>query len=333
MNVLHDSLTTWGKRRNVHTKELKILEIRDNDNITSQALLMISNSALSLVSLDVRECCNINLNEGLEYLSYLTNLEHLKIGPSTRTHRIRSVAATMGHLKTLTPKLLTFHMSGFPEFSDEDIGELLDTALLLEELSMKNMKYGTNAVEAMCSNIPNLVRLIIHGSSILTDLDFRCITTVCLHLEEITVQKTPLLTDGAFSRCAILRRLKLMDITDCSPLLRGSLFGCFGLCPLEKVVLDRLGFLRPSRDFKMLTPRTASKISYLSMRDCKTVNKEDIESVLSMFLNCLEVDITNCPLLAKQSTLLSINNTHPFLNLVCDGAAMNKSQTLNALIV
>jgi len=328
VNALHESLTAWGKKRNTRAKHLELLEIRDNENITSQALLMLSNASTNIISLDIRDCPAINIADGLESISYLRQLQHLKLGPSSVRNKVKPQARvqSVAHLVKVAPKLLTLGLTGISEFTDEDIAAVLDVALLLEELRVENMKFGTSAVEALCSNVPNVVRLSVIGSAIMRDEDFRCVTTVCLHLEEITVQRCPQLTDGAFSRCAILRRLHLLDITECSPNLVGTLFGCFGLCPLRRLVLDRLNFLRPARDFPRISHKVVLNLNSISLRECAGVDRADVEYVLRSFLNALEVDLSGCPQLARAATFAGIHNAHPFLSPICDGANVGSSK-------
>lgn len=324
MEVLHEVVVSWGKTRNTKSKLLTIVEFRDNENISSMGVLMLANSAVSLVSLDLRDCSNIDWLEGLEHLSYMKNLKYLKIGPTTPRTRIRNTVQAVKYLSVHSSRLLTLHLNGITEFSDEDIADILENADIMEELSVSNMRFGTNAVESLCSNNPNISRLSVCGSEIFQDIDLRCVCTVCLHLVELTVQRCPLLTDGGFSRCAILRRLQKLDVTDCSSNMSGTLFGCFGLCPLQTLVVGSLHRICPKRDFERFSPLTVNSVRMISIRNCDNVNTEDISFILSQFLNCLELDFTGCRQLVKADVLMKIKHTHPFLNLVIDGVPVHR---------
>ena len=111
--------------------------------------------------------------------------------------------------------------------NDEEIAELVEQTLQLKELHFVDMAVSTLTIEAIASSAPQVSRLSIVGSQYLSDVAVRCVTGVCMNLTELTLQRCPLLSDGAFSRCIMLHQLRKLDIADCSWLLDGTLLKSF----------------------------------------------------------------------------------------------------------
>ena len=79
---LHQSNVVWGKKKSNSAYALILLDISDTFRMTYELLSWISVSASNLVSLDIRNCKDLELLSGIRELKSLKKLEQIYLGPS-----------------------------------------------------------------------------------------------------------------------------------------------------------------------------------------------------------------------------------------------------------
>jgi hypothetical protein len=344
---LYEAVASWGRKRNVESEPITRLELRDNANVDAEMLLWVSACLPNLSQLDLRDCANLNMVKSMNEMITMLKITDLKLGPSR--HKIDG-AKFLQCMQYQGPQLLVLHLSGIRGFSDEHIGELLESALNLEELCLCDLDCGTSTIESICSNIPNIARLQLVGSSALADIDVRCLSTICRNLFELTLQRCPRLTDSAFTRCVSLKLLTKLDLADLGAQPQqsavgsgpraserpatapskpgptgagtggsctGGLLQFFSLSPLTTLVLDGLPLPAVPSAFSCLTKSTATQLHTLSLKHCPRLNLSDLQYLLAQFVGCRAVDCTDCPDLppgyAASSPLVQLLHTNPFL--------------------
>ena len=105
---------------------------------------------------------------------------------------------------------------------DEEIAELLQECPHIMDLALVDMQFGTTTIESIASTFPNISNIELSGSSVVTDVAIRCLTSVCVHIQELGIKYCPKLTDDAFSRCIMLKQVIKLDLTHCSYNLTGA---------------------------------------------------------------------------------------------------------------
>jgi hypothetical protein len=345
---LYEAVMSWGRKRNTESEPITQLTIRDNNNMNAEMLLWVSACLPNLTALDLRDCLNIHPVKGMCEMLNMLKITDLKLGPSK--HKVDS-AKFLECMLYQAPQLVVLHLSGICGFTDEHIAELLEQALLIEELWLSDMDFGTTTIESICSNIPNVARLSLIGSSALADIDMRCLATICRNMYELTVQRCPRLTDSAFTRCVSLKLLTKLDLADLSsppagkatasaaarpttaPERGNSLSGAalggggkactsgllqfFPLSPLVTLVLDGLVMANAQASLACLTGSTATQLTTLSLRRCPQLTLADLQYILGQFTACRMLDCTEAPDLppayAPSSPLALLSHTAPFL--------------------
>ena len=212
---LYEAVASWGRKRNVESEPITHLEIRDNSNVDAEMLLWVSACLPNLAHLDLRDCLSVHPVKSMNEMISMRRITDLRLGPCKHTVDSNKFLQCMLYQG---PQLVTLYLDGVRGFSDEHLGELVESALDLQELVLRNMEFGTATVESICSNIPNIARLELTGSNTLADIDVRCLATICRNMFELTVQRCPRLTDSAFTRCVSLKLLRKLDLADISSL-------------------------------------------------------------------------------------------------------------------
>ena len=177
LGALYEADRSWGKKRNLKAQTLTSLVVRDNYNVTTQVLYWLSATAPNLVTLDIRSCPGVDLTQGLAqcHAGCMKALRHLYLGPSNNPVDAPLFTELLqGHLV----RLETLHLDAVAGLDDAALAELLSVAAALDEVSLANMPFGTSTVEALCSYVPNLLRVTLEGSDLLRDMDVRCLTQV-----------------------------------------------------------------------------------------------------------------------------------------------------------
>lgn len=325
MEAMYEAIAAWGKRRNTKSLTLKILELRDNPLITFQALVFLSTAVPNLVTLDLRDCTNIDLSQGMHEMERMRYIENIYLGPSNHPlHADAFLQSMLFHAANLK----TLHLVGIGNMDDDDLAELISGTLLLTDLYIEGMDLGTHAVEAICSNIPNITKLVIIGSKILGDMELRCVASICLFLVELTVSSCPLVGDAAFSRCVGLKRLKRLAVGRCHPkAMVGGFLGFLTTCPLELLSLDGLNF-KPSSYLKLLSPTTRNALEDIRLLNFKAFDVDDVTFLLKNFINCSSLDLTGSARGELLGVLPALRHTHPFLSYVNDGEFVGYSESV-----
>ena len=288
MEALYEAIAAWGKKRNTKTLSLKTLELRDNPLMTFQALVFLSTAVPNLVTLDLRDCTNIDLTKGMHEMERMRYLEEIYLGPSNHSlHAEEFLQSMLFHAANL--KVL--HLTGIGNMSDDDLAELISGTLLLTDLCLEGMDAGIHTIEAVCSHTPNITKFSLIGSSYITDPDVRCLTSICLFLKELTLRNCPLLTDTAFSRCVALKRLKTLEISHCSTTITGMFLGFFTTCPLVRLVMEGISF-KPSAHMSALTMTTISSLGDIQLKNARIMEIDDVLYLLRTFVNCSSLDLT-----------------------------------------
>jgi hypothetical protein len=118
----------------------------------------------NLTYLDLRNNINIDLSKGLQDIQNLLKLKYLYLGPSVIPLQINSFINSLAyHISNL----VILQLNDFQELSDYHISEIIDYAVLLEELILCNMNFHTKTIESICSNVPNISKLTLAGSPII----------------------------------------------------------------------------------------------------------------------------------------------------------------------
>lgn len=329
---LYEAVASWGRKRNVESEPITHLEIRDNSNVDAEMLLWVSACLPNLAHLDLRDCLSMHPVKSMNEMISMRRITDLRLGPCKHTVDSNKFLQCMLYQG---PQLVTLHLDGVRGFSDEHLGELVESALDLQELVLRNMEFGTATVESICSNIPNIVRLELTGSNTLADIDVRCLATICRNMFELTVQRCPRLTDSAFTRCVSLKLLRKLDLADISSLpmvTRPStapgktsersvctvgLLPFFSLAPLEELVLDGLSMPSALSAFAALQKCTTTLLTKLSLKRCPQLRVEDVQQLLAQYVGCRLLDCTDCPDLAPgfatRTPLVELAHTNPFL--------------------
>ncbi len=166
--TLYESTMSWGKQRNAESTSIRDIELRDNYNFSYQMLIYISAQIPALEKLDIRDCNSIDLVRGMNELSRCNKIKELKLGGSGSEYRVNSTKFCSALLR-FAPNLRLLHLEGILDFTDEHIAALIDESLGLKELSLINMNFGTLTIEALCSNVPNISKIVLVGSKIFSD--------------------------------------------------------------------------------------------------------------------------------------------------------------------
>jgi len=177
LGALYEADRSWGKKRNLKAQTLTALVLRDNYNVTTQVLYWLSATAPNLVTLDLRNCPGVDLTQGLAqcHAGCMKALRHVHLGPSNSpVDPALFVELLQGHVV----RLETLHLDGVAGLDDGHLAELFSVAVALDDVALANMPFGTSTVEALCSYVPNLLRVALEGSDVLRDMDVRCLTQV-----------------------------------------------------------------------------------------------------------------------------------------------------------
>ena len=327
MEAMYEAIAAWGKRRNTKSLTLEILELRDNPIITFQALVFLSTAVPNLVTLDLRDCANIDLTHGMHEMERMRYIEHIYLGPSNHPLNADSFLQSMlfhaANLKTL-------HLVGIGNMGDDDVAELISGTLLLTDLCIEGMDVGTHVIEAICSNIPNITKLAVIGSKMLADMEIRCVASICLFLTELTISSCPLIGDSAFSRCVGLKRLKRLIIGHCHPkALAGGFLAFLTTCPLDFLSLDGFNF-KPTSCFKLLSMTTANALETIRLLNFKTLGVDDVTMLLRTFINCSLLDLTGSVRGDLMGALPSLRHSHPFMAYLNDGEFVGYSENVKS---
>ena len=314
---IYEAIKAWGKRRNTKSLTIKSVVLRDNHLLTAQSLVFLSSAVPNLEILDIKGCANIDINKGLREMESLTSLRELTIGPSDFVINANElVESLLYHVARLT----LLHLVDIHTLDDEHVAELLNGCLLLEDLHVEGIEVGVHTIEALCSNVPNMKRVAIINSKAILDADIRCMTSVCLHLESLTLRRCSKLTDAAFTRCPQLLRLKNVDLNYVSKLMEGLFFANFTMCPIESLSLDGLSLMNNNAlctEMSRLSAKTRNCIKTLSICNSSLVTSDDVSWILSVLWNASTIDISGSGSHFPGS-LLNLKHNHPFLSLKVD---------------
>ena len=248
------------------------------------------------------------------YLCYFTSLFISVItGPSDTPLRIDNFLQSIFFH---TANLKVLHLNGLLDLIDSELAEIIEQTLLVCELYLIDMNVGTKTTEAIASNIPNVSRISICGSSELRDIDVRCLTGTCKNLTEITLRNCPKLTDDAFSRCILLSRLFKVDLTGCSTLLTGNFLNSFVSCPLKYFVLDGIQFSPLSSMVRMnIQPKLS--LQEFSCQNNGLLTVRDAAFLLNHFVRCISFNFTDCVGFEGATPVeleyLQNSHSHPFV--------------------
>lgn len=325
---MYEITASWGKKRNMESEPITHLEIRDNSNMNAEMLLWVSACLPHLTHLDLRDCSNLHLVKSMNEMISIRKITDLRLGPSH--HKVDSAKFLMC-MQYQGPQLLVLHLVGIRGLLDQHIGDLIECALNLEEVVLIDVEFATATIESICSNIPNISKLQLTGSSIFADIDLRCLTTICRNLLELTIQHCPRLTDSGFTRFVSMKLLHKLDMANLSSLpeslssssssglQRGSCTGAImqflTLAPLDHLVLDGLPLPGVVDSFSFLMKCTFTKLKTLSLKRCPQVRISDVSHLLARFVGCEVIDCTGCPDLPPPSSPAFTELPHlaPFL--------------------
>ena len=194
--------------------------------------------------------------------------------------------------------------------TDSEIAELLQECTVMEDIALINMPFATLSIEAIVSTFPNVLKVELTGSDIVTDLAIRCLTSICVGIKELTIKFCPRLTDDAFSRCIMLKEVRSLDLSYCSPLLTGSFLCSFPLCPLQRLVLDGLPNFSVDAISRM-SVINKNNLHHISLRNCEHLKGTEVEAFLNHFIFSESVEVTGSQLV--EPLVSNLHHMHPFL--------------------
>lgn len=323
---LYEATASWGKKRNVESEPITHLEIRDNSNMNAEMLLWVSACLPNLTHLDLRDCNGLQLVKSMNEMISIRKITDLRLGPSQ--HKVDSGKFLLC-MQYQGPQLLVLHLVGIRGLLDPHIGDLIECALNLEEVVLIDVEFATSTIESICSNIPNISRLQLTGSSIFADIDLRCLATICRNMLELTVQRCPRLTDSAFTRFVSMKLLHKLDLANLSALpeslppgsglqrgtCTGGIMQFLTLAPLDCLVLDGLPLPAVADSFACLMKCTLTKLKTLSLKRCPLVRIGDVTQLLARYVGCEVIDCTDCPEMPQPSSPAYAEAPHlsPFL--------------------
>ena len=295
LSSFYENKVAWGKKRNERAQHLKELSLRGNPNIGPELLSLLSLSSPQLTSLDLRDCEELNLHEALKHLVHMEHIVDLRLGPTQHPfHASLFVETLAGHMESLK----CLHLCSLASLSsDEHIAEIISYAVELEELFLSNMPFATLTVEAICSNIPNISRLSLVGSSRIDDRDLRCLSVVCRNLQEFTLNDCKNITDLGYARCAHLR-LRKLDVGQSPQSLDGTLLACFSCSPLTHLILDNSSVTMQSslvgNVVLRMTPITKLALLHVSIQNNPLLTPGEVYVMLDHFVMCRVMNFTGC---------------------------------------
>lgn len=344
ISSLYEANTSWGKKRNMESQTMTVLECRDNDNFTSQCLTYISASIINITKLDLRDCINIDLIKGMSEIMGMNKIIDLKIGPMMMLKKSPPFDSNrfLQAMSYQASQLLSLHLVGLSKLNDQYIGDLIEQTINLNDLTLENLDFASLTIESICSNIPNISNIHLIGSNQFADIDLRCLTTVCRNIINLTIQRCPLLTDAGFTRFVCLKQLQKLNLSHCSypssttsaatttsstisgsrgrgggsGQCSGNIIKFLSVSPITSLVLDGLLFHKVNELFPALMKSTLTKLEYLSIRNCRGIKLIDINYLLERFIACRILDCTDCPDLPTHTIRSSSSSSHhnPFLS-------------------
>lgn len=99
------------------------------------------------------------------------------------------------------------------------------------------------------------------------------------------------MTDEGFVRCVTLKKLSVLDASNCSKKCNGSLIASMTLCPLKSLHLDGMKF-QPKKELIKMSTRTKMNMLELSFKQCMAITADDVSYMLTAFPNCINIDLT-----------------------------------------
>lgn len=310
VSLLYDARQSTGNRRISVGYTLQSLTMKDLPRLTADCFTYIAASMQGLSSLDVTSCINIHQASAMREISNLKFLTTLRIGPSSIA--LSNPDPFADALTMLIGSLKHLSINGIVGVRDEDLGRLLEGTScssngegILRHLELINLPFATQTVESLCTFVPNIEVLHLVGSSILADVDLRCVSSVCFQLRELKVSQCSALTDAAFTRLANLRQLAKVEISYCRGATVNSVIKYLVTGPLTELRLDGLAFggvdttatkrfgsdLANLNNFALL-PRFAL-LEQLSLREVTFPDIDILASILNYFVFLVKVDVTN----------------------------------------
>lgn len=313
--AVYEAVVSWGRKRNVESHALTRLVLTENPNFTAHMMVLLSASIPGVTALDLQECHNLDLVKGLSELTTFQNIKNLSIGPSRfpfSSHKMLETLLYHAH------RLVVLNLCGLPDLLDDHIAELIENSESLDELILQDMNCGTATVEAICSYTPNISKVSIIGSNAITDMDLRCLTTVCISMKELSIQRCNRLSDSAFTRASSFRVLRKLNVAHCSVNCTGALLKYFTLCPLNTLVIDGLTD-SPRVVLRFLSPTTLTKLESISIRSSPGLRLADVHYILENFVRCRSIDLTDSLVGSDQVKADTEHFVSPFLSYLNNG--------------
>lgn len=305
---LYETQAAWGKRRNVAGATLKEVTLADTTSLSAKVLLWISTSATNLEHICI-ENTSMDLGKAISELYNLTQLRELKLGPSPRPV---DPFEFNQYLFCHAENLLTLRLVGIQGLNDDRLGELLDQLLSLQTLTLIDIPFGTSTTEAMCSNIPNIQSIEFVGSHLFGNDELRCIASVCLHLQSVTLRRLPSLTDAGFVRFVglkMLSKVHLSKLDNCS----SGIIKLLTICPVTELSFDAMPSVNCRDCFPFLRKDTRWNLIQLSLQGTSGLSLDDCAFLLNNFVGLQCLNLTGCSDL-RADALRSLPHCNPFLH-------------------
>jgi hypothetical protein len=318
LSSIYESNVAWGKKRNERASNMSTVILTDSSNFTDLVINWISFSATKIDSIDLSECLNLDLTAAMHFLEALEFITCIRLGPCAIPVVEEPFLQSMS---CHAHRLVTLHLADISLLTDFGIATIIVNCEVLVDLSLSDMDFGTQTVEAICSTIPNIASLVLVNSQIIDNRDIRCISAICLNLKHFSVQDCAKITDEGFSRCPHLH-LEHLNLSRMRHSSDGTFLVCFTKSSLIQLKCDNSKLAISSSYmseiiWNRITPQSKASMRYLSFRNCLGLSMGNILLLLEHFIFLNELDLTGCEQLYREMAA-GIAHTNPFIEYCCD---------------
>lgn len=255
----------------------------------------------------------------MQDLEVLKHLSKLYLGPSSINIRSEAfLSSIMYHASKLT----VLHLTSLSNLSETYISDIIFASPSLQDVSLIDLSCGTMTIEAIVNNIPRITKLSIHNSNIIADKDIRCLISVCIYLEELSLQYNDKITTEALARCSAMNQsLSRLNLSGCRGIQSNNMIRYLSKLPnIQHLSFDDCLSLNGS-DFSELLARSSlsKQLVTLSLQRCPTISFNSIQMFLNYCLRCSRLNLTDSVRVAvpedPSNDILRLQHANPFLQI------------------
>eukprot|EP00210_Caulerpa_lentillifera_P002469 g2367.t1 len=232
-----------------------------NTGITDDALMSLHD--LGLECLNISHCRNVT-DDGMFWLQYVRSLHELDISGCPEIS-----SAGMEQISFL-PKLKRLYLQ---EMKAESCCSSLKSMLVLEELSLRNCCWVTDAVLADLSFCKKLQFLNLRNCSNFTDHGLNSLLNL-QDLQSINLRGCSQITDDGILTISKLTGLKELDLSFLNQITDNSLLSLIKIRKLRRLVLDWCNQITSNGLQKL--KENCTVLQELSIKGCHSVESADL---------------------------------------------------------